>query len=190
MGRHLGGLRLHGGRLRIGLADVDAALEESAVFNADAGRGHVAGEGAFRADIDAVGGGDIALELAENDDFAGADAGSDLPFLPTVTRLPGMLMLPSTLPSMNRDSVPVISPLMERPLPMLACSPTDDVAGRGVSSVGCTGTGRAAGCSGVGVGEGDCPCWVGFHIALNEFPFLSWRDWGAKAGPHIKGPEY
>ena len=59
--RYLGGLGRHGGWLGIGLADVDAALEECAVFNADAGRGHVAGEGAFRADVDAIGGGDIAL---------------------------------------------------------------------------------------------------------------------------------
>src|SRR5258708_10594242 len=82
-----------------------------------------------------------------------------------------MLMLPSTLPSMNSDSVPVISPLMERPLLMLACSQTDDAAaGRGVSIAGCTGTGRAAG-SGVVVGEFGWPCWVGFHIALNAISF-------------------
>src|SRR5579863_10516814 len=93
-----------------------------------------------------------------------------LPFLPTVTRLPGMLMLPSTLPSMNSDSVPVISPLIERPLLMLACSPTEDeAAGRGVSRVGAAGVGRAG--SGVGVEEGDWPCWVGFHIALKLFLF-------------------
>ena len=59
------------------------------------------------------------------------------PFLPTVTRLPGMLMLPSTLPSMNSDSVPVISPLMERPLLIEACSPAgeadEDWVARGVS---------------------------------------------------------
>ena len=38
------------------------------------------------------------------------------PLRPTVTRLPGRLMLPSTLPSINSDSVPVISPLTIRPL--------------------------------------------------------------------------
>ena len=33
------------------------------------------------------------------------------------------------------------------------------------------------------------PCWVGFHIALKQFPFLSWWDWGAKAGATLSGPE-
>jgi len=61
-----------------GFADVDAALEECTVFNADACRGDVAGEGAFAADIDAVGGGDVAADLAEDDDFAGDDVGGDL----------------------------------------------------------------------------------------------------------------
>ena len=76
-----GGLGLYGGRLRIRLADVDAALEERAIFNADAGRGHVAGEGAFGTDVDAISGIDVALELAEDDDFAGADAGRDIAVL-------------------------------------------------------------------------------------------------------------
>src|SRR6185369_10760052 len=109
------------------------------------------------------------------------------PFLPTVTRLPGMLMLPSTLPSMNSDSVPVISPLMERPLLMLACSPTV-AAGRAGSSVGCTGIGRG----GSGVGEFGLvgPCWVGFHIALKMVPFLSWWDWGCQGRGHFSGPKY
>jgi hypothetical protein len=42
------------------------------------------------------------------------------PLRPTVTRLPGRLMVPSTLPSMKSDSLPLISPLMTRPLPMVA----------------------------------------------------------------------
>ena len=130
MNRDLGGLGRHGGRLRIGLADVDTALEERAIFNADASCGHIAGEGAFRTDVHAVSGIDVALELAENDDLAGADAGRDIAVLAHGDAIAGDLMLPSTLPSMNRDSVPVISPLMERPLLMLACSPTEDAAAR------------------------------------------------------------
>ena len=45
------------------------------------------------------------------------------PLRPTVTRFPGRLMLPSTLPSMNSDSEPLISPLITSPLPMVAWSP-------------------------------------------------------------------
>jgi hypothetical protein len=89
--------------LCVRLADVDAALEESAIFDADAGCSYVAGEGAFTANIDAIGSDDVAADLR-----------------PTVTRLPGRLMVPSTLPSMKRDSLPLISPLMTNPLPMVA----------------------------------------------------------------------
>ena len=106
------------------------------------------------------------------------------PFLPTVTRLPGMLMLPSILPSMNSDSVPVISPLMERPLLMEACSPTEDVAaaaGREGSMAGCTGVGRMG--SGVVFGF-DWPCWVGFHIALKTISF------SVLLGPGFQGRDH
>ena len=61
-----------------GLADVDAALEEGAVFDGDAGGDDVAGEGAFAADVDAVGGLAVAAYLAENDDLASADVGGYL----------------------------------------------------------------------------------------------------------------
>ena len=54
------------------LADVDAALEEGAVFDGDAGGDDVAGEGAFAADVDAIGGLAVAADFAEDDDFAGA----------------------------------------------------------------------------------------------------------------------
>jgi len=67
-----------GGGLAFGLADIDAAFEECAVFNADAGGGDVAGERAFAADVDAVGGEDVAANLAEDDDFAGGDVGGYL----------------------------------------------------------------------------------------------------------------
>ena len=51
----------------------------------------------------------------------------------------------------------------------------DGGCGRGAGSQcglqwhGCTGVGRTG--SGVGVGEVDWPCWVGFHIALNAISF-------------------
>src|SRR5208337_264520 len=76
-----GRLRRWGGCGRgfgIGLADVDAALEIGAIFNADAGGGHVAGEGALGANVDAVGRGDISLDLAQDHDFTGVDAGGYL----------------------------------------------------------------------------------------------------------------
>jgi len=87
-----------GCRLGIGLLDVDAALEEGAILDADACRGYVAGQGALGANVNPVGGGDIAAYLAQNDDFAGGDGGCDLAVASTVTRLPGRLMLPSILP--------------------------------------------------------------------------------------------
>ena len=48
------------------------------------------------------------------------------PLRPTVTRLPGRLMVPSILPSMYSDSEPETSPLMTRLLPMVACSPAGE----------------------------------------------------------------
>jgi hypothetical protein len=99
-------------------ADVDAALEEGTILDGDAGGDDIAGERTFRTDVDAVGGLAVAADLTENDDFAGT-----WPLRPTVTRFPGRLMVPSTLPSMNRDSEPESSPLMMRDLPMVACSP-------------------------------------------------------------------
>ena len=80
-------------------------------------------------------------------------------------------MLPSTLPSMYSDSVPLISPLMNRPLPMVACSPEVGAAGRlGASNAGAGAVGREG--SGVGL-EVTGPVWLGFHIAVKVVPFLS-----------------
>jgi len=75
---YLGRLGLYGSRLRIRLADVDATLEERTIFNADACRSYIAGEGAFSTDVDAISGSDVALELAKNDDLTGANAGRDI----------------------------------------------------------------------------------------------------------------
>ena len=66
------------GGLGVGLADVDSALEEGAVFDADASRSHVTGQSAFRTNINTIGRGDVPTNLAEDDDLAGSDVGRDL----------------------------------------------------------------------------------------------------------------
>src|SRR5690242_2235245 len=63
--------------LLAGLANVNSALEECAVFNGDAGSDHVASERAIAADIDAIAGGQIAADLAEYNDFPRIDVGGD-----------------------------------------------------------------------------------------------------------------
>jgi len=68
---------LNGVWLSVSLADIDSALEECSVLDADAGGSDVAGQGALGADVNAIGGGNVALQLAQYDDFAGADAGAD-----------------------------------------------------------------------------------------------------------------
>ncbi len=66
------------GQLGFGLADVDAAFEEGAILDADASRGHIAGQGALGADVHAVRGSDVAANLAQDDDLASGDVGRDL----------------------------------------------------------------------------------------------------------------
>ncbi len=65
------------GGLRLGLFDVDASFKQSAVFNADSGSNDIADELGVFADIYLVGGFHVALNLAEDDHFAGANAGLD-----------------------------------------------------------------------------------------------------------------
>src|ERR1035438_5097038 len=67
-----------GARLVFGLANVDATFEEGAIFNADARSSHIAGQGAFRADVDAIRSRHIAANFAQNDNFAGGNAGRHL----------------------------------------------------------------------------------------------------------------
>src|SRR5512146_3558171 len=57
--------------LLAGLADVDPALEEGAVFDADALRHDVAGKRTFVADVHAVLRDQITLDLAHDHDLAG-----------------------------------------------------------------------------------------------------------------------
>src|SRR5579875_512078 len=79
-------------------------------------------------------------------------------------------MLPSTLPSTSSDSEPEISPLMNSPFPIVACSALIGAWVRAGSAAGTGVTGRGG--SGVGLGLID-PDWLGFHIALKVIPFLS-----------------
>src|SRR5579875_1088353 len=105
------------------------------------------------------------------------------PFRPTVTRLPGRLIAPSTLPSMYSDSDPVSSPLTTKLLPMVACSPVALAPGapavvvRGASKPDPPVTG-GVGRLGSGVGGVALPGWFGFHILSN---FLS--VWGKMFAP-------
>ena len=55
------------------LADVDAALEEGTILDADALCDHITSQGAFAADVYPVAGIDVAAHLAQNHYFAGRD---------------------------------------------------------------------------------------------------------------------
>jgi hypothetical protein len=94
------------------------------------------------------------------------------PFVPTVTWLSGKWMLPSTLPSMNRNSEPVISPftimlfpivfwwLANPALPAASRRGERDFAGRSCSRVGEMGRVLVE---------------LDFHMAFNSTPFPSRR---------------
>jgi hypothetical protein len=58
-------------------AHLDAAFQNGSIFNADALGDHVARQRAFAADIQTVGALYVALYLAQDDHFAGADVGGD-----------------------------------------------------------------------------------------------------------------
>src|SRR5579863_8626829 len=108
------------------------------------------------------------------------------PLRPMVRRLPGKLIAPSTLPSIYKDSEPVISPLMNRLLPSVACSVFPACIRDGVSGT-CAG---GAACCGSGVGFGiDDPVWLGFHIALKVFfLFCPLQDWGCQGTANGPNP--
>src|SRR6202044_292880 len=97
------------------------------------------------------------------------------PLRPTVTRLPGRLMAPSTLPSMYNDSEPVTSPWTTRLLPIVAWSAAAGDAGEVLEVRVVVGSWLAAGTDGrVGSVLGDCeglPGWFGFHISF-VLPFV------------------
>ena len=56
-------------------ADVDTALKESAILDADTLRDDIAGQRTFVADIYAIAGIKIAANFTEHDDFTGIDVG-------------------------------------------------------------------------------------------------------------------
>src|SRR6202034_1162879 len=64
------------------LTNVDTALEEGAIFNADALRNDIAGQRTFAADVDTVAGIDVAAYLTQHDYFAGRDIGGNLSVAP------------------------------------------------------------------------------------------------------------
>src|SRR5207245_10961044 len=64
-------------RLLAALANVDAALKERAVLDADARRHYIAGERAIAANVDPVARGQVAAHFAEHHDFARIDIGGD-----------------------------------------------------------------------------------------------------------------
>jgi len=106
-----------------GVAHFDAALQDRALFDADAVRDHVAGEYAFAAHVQSIGALDVALHLAHDDDFIGRDVGRDDSVAADRDAIVGKLIVPSTRPSMNSDSEPDTSPLMTSERPIVACSP-------------------------------------------------------------------
>ena len=59
------------------LADVDAALEERAIFNGDARRDHVAGQRPIAANIHAVAGGQIPPDFAQHHNLPRINVGSN-----------------------------------------------------------------------------------------------------------------
>ena len=61
-----------------GLADVEAALQERAILDADTGSGHHAGHSAFSADVHTTGCSEVAVNSAHDNDIAGDDAGGYL----------------------------------------------------------------------------------------------------------------
>lgn len=70
--------RLNRGGLGFGRIDFDAALEVGAIFDADAGGGNVADDGAVFFDVDAAAGVDITHNLAENNQFTSVNFGIEL----------------------------------------------------------------------------------------------------------------
>src|SRR5215469_12489614 len=61
--------------LRPGLADVDTALEEGAVFNRDARRHDIAGQRPVTANVHTIASSEIAAYFSEHHDFARIDIG-------------------------------------------------------------------------------------------------------------------
>ena len=109
------------------------------------------------------------------------------PLRPIVTRLPGRLIAPSTLPSIYSDSEPVISPLINRPLPRWPVPRFRLLhPGRCFRHV-C----RRRSCGGSGVGVRDrrsCLAWFP-HCAQGGFLFCPLQDWGCQGKANGSNPK-
>src|SRR5205814_7082197 len=63
--------------LVFGFLEIDAALEERAIFNAQAVRYHITGQSTFCTDVNAVADRHVAVKLSHHDDFLGIDVGGN-----------------------------------------------------------------------------------------------------------------
>jgi hypothetical protein len=90
------------------------------------------------------------------------------PLRPIVTRLSGRLIFPSNVPSTSSGSVPVISPVIIKPLPM-----HDGALGAGAGWAVDRKAGTVREDSGAWLVE-DVSIGLDFHIVLIMTPFLSW----------------
>ncbi len=102
------------------LADVDPALEKRSVLDRDPLRDHVAGQSAVGANVNPVGGVDVALHFAEHHHFPRRDVGLHLAV--PANRHPVAVERDRALDFAVdvSDSEPVSSPLMIRLLPIVA----------------------------------------------------------------------
>ncbi len=64
--------------LGVGFADIDPALEERPILDADARRGHIAAQRSFGANVHAIRGRDIAANFAQHNHLARGYVGPNL----------------------------------------------------------------------------------------------------------------
>ena len=81
-------------------ADLHAAFKNGSIFNADPLGDHIARQRTFAADVQTIGDLNVAVNLAQNYNFAGADVGGDAAIAADGYAVSAKLMVPSTLPSM------------------------------------------------------------------------------------------
>src|SRR5207245_10857684 len=103
-------------------AHFDAALQHSAIFNADALRDHVSCQRSFAANITRSLHCRFPCTLPMITTSRAVMLACTPPLRPMVTRLSVRLMVPSIFPSMYSDSEPVTSPLITSERPIVACS--------------------------------------------------------------------
>jgi len=148
--------------LAFGLLDVDAALEESAILDADARGRDIAGQSALGANVHAIRGRDIAAHLAQDHNLAGGDAGGDLAVSAYGYAVTGQIDAALDLAVDKQRLGAGDLALDDQTLPdggLIAGAGSNEAAG---------GAGRVG--SGVMLGVID-PDWLGFHIALKGISF-------------------